>query len=139
MPVPLAVRYLRHGITYSAEIITGYLPGTRSLAQCLAEGPVALSAWEAIGRCIRHFHAYGLDHVDLNVHNILLRGEEVFLVDFDRCARRSPGMWRDANLARLRRSLDGLEDRHRAGRFGDAQWQCLLAAWLRVKPAEDAW
>ena len=36
---------------------------------------------------------------------------EVFLVDFDRCTRRRPGLWRDANLARLRRSLDALEDR----------------------------
>jgi hypothetical protein len=61
---------------------------------------------------------------------VLLRGEEVFLVDFDRCTRRGPGLWRDANLARLRRSLDGLEDQRGDRRFGDAEWQCLLAAWL---------
>ena len=71
----------------------------------------ACDAWAAIGRCIRRFHDYGLCHADLNAHNILLRGDrEVFLIDFDRCARRQPGMWRDANLARLRRSLDKLED-----------------------------
>ena len=130
VPLPVAARYERQGMAYRADIITQYLPGTRTLAQCLAAGESGLPMWAAIGRCIRRFHDYGLCHVDLNAHNILLREEEVFLIDFDRCTRRRPGPWRDANLARLRRSLDGLEDRRSDRRFGDAEWQCLLAAWL---------
>jgi hypothetical protein len=39
-------------------------------------------------------------------------------------------LWRDANLARLRRSLDALEDARGTRRFGETEWQCLLAAWL---------
>ncbi len=131
LPPPLAARYERQGMAYRADIITGYLPDTSTLAQRLAAGPVNLPAWTAIGRCIRRFHDYGLCHADLNAHNILLRGDaEVFLIDFDGCTRRKPGLWRDANLARLRRSLDALEDRRSTRHFDDTQWQCLLAAWF---------
>jgi 3-deoxy-D-manno-octulosonic acid kinase len=131
VPLPLAARYEQQGAAYRADIITEYLPDTLTLAQCLAAGEVGLPVWAAIGRCIRRFHDYGLCHADLNAHNILLRGEsEVFLIDFDRCARRKPGLWRDANLARLRRSLDALEDQRQEPRFDDTQWQCLLAAWF---------
>ena len=101
------------------------------MAQRLDEGEVGLSTWAAIGRCLRRFQDYGLCHSDLNAHNILLRGEEdVFLIDFDNGRRRAPGLWRDANLARLRRSLDKLEDGRAQRRFDDAQWHCLLSACL---------
>lgn len=130
VPLPLAARYERQGRTYRADLITEFLPDTQTLARRLDEGEVGLPVWAAVGRCIRRFHDYGLCHADLNAHNILLRGEQVFLVDFDRCSRRRPGMWRDANLARLRRSLDALEDQRRERRFGEAEWQCLLAAWF---------
>jgi 3-deoxy-D-manno-octulosonic acid kinase len=130
VPLPVAARYEREGLAYRADIITEYLPDTRSLAACMEDGEVGLQAWAAIGRCIRRFHDHGLCHADLNAHNILLRGEEVLLVDFDRCARRPPGLWRDANLARLRRSLDKLEDARAQRRFDEAQWHCLLAAYF---------
>jgi 3-deoxy-D-manno-octulosonic acid kinase len=132
VPLPVAVRYERQGPLYRADIITEYLPDTATLAERLATGEVGLPTWAAIGRCIRRFHDHGVCHPDLNAHNILLRGdEEVFLIDFDRASRRrKPGLWRDANLARLRRSLDALEDGRAARRFDDTQWQCLLAAWL---------
>ncbi len=85
---------------------------------------MGLSTWAAIGRCLRRFQDYGLCHSDLNAHNILLRGEEeVFLIDFDNGRRRGPGLWRDANLARLRRSLDKLED----GAVAAALRRCAVA------------
>lgn len=131
VPLPVAARYERDGRTYRADFITELLPATESLAARLARSDLGLPAWAAIGRCIRRFHDHGLCHADLNAHNILLRGEsEVFLVDFDRCARRAPGLWSDANLARLRRSLDKLEDGRPQRRFDDAQWHCLLAAYF---------
>ncbi|HTQ37092.1 MAG TPA: 3-deoxy-D-manno-octulosonic acid kinase [Steroidobacteraceae bacterium] len=131
VPAPVAARYLRSGATYRADLITLQLPGTYSLAARLDQGELSLAGWQAVGRCIRRFHDHGLCHADLNAHNILLRNdEEVFLVDFDRARRRRPGLWRDANLARLRRSLDALDDTRRSRRCGAAEWQCLLAAWL---------
>lgn len=132
VPRPVAARYEQARGRYRADIITEYVPGTATLAERLEHEDVGLGTWAAIGRCIRSFHDYGLCHADLNAHNILLRGdEEVFVIDFDRASRRSkPGLWRDANLARLRRSLDALEDRRPQRRFDDTQWQCLLAAWF---------
>jgi len=131
VPLPVAARYERDGMIYRAWYLSEYLPDTMSLAQRLDVGEVGLTVWAAIGRCIRRFHDHGLCHADLNAHNILLREEAaVFLVDFDRCSRRAPGMWSDANLARLRRSLDKLEDARPQRRFDDAQWQCLLAAYF---------
>jgi 3-deoxy-D-manno-octulosonic acid kinase len=133
VPRPVAVRYEQSGWGYTADIITDYLPDTRTLAACLDAGELPLPAWTAVGRIIRRFHDWGLDHADLNAHNILLRGvDEVFLIDFDRARlRRTPGLWRDANLARLRRSLDALEDGRVVRRFDDTHWQCLLTAWFQ--------
>ncbi len=132
VPRPVAARYEQSGIAYRADLITEQLPDTRTLAERLLEGELGLTGWTAIGRCIRRFHDFGVSHADLTAHNILLRGdEEVFVIDFDGASRRrKPGMWRDANLARLRRSLDALEDTRPVRRFGDTEWQCLLAAWL---------
>lgn len=131
VPLPVAARFERDGISYSGDLITELLPDTQTLAQRLDAGEVGLSTWAAIGRCLRRFQDYGLCHSDLNAHNILLRGEEeVFLIDFDNGRRRGPGMWRDANLARLRRSLDKLEDSRPQRRFDDAQWHCLLSACM---------
>jgi 3-deoxy-D-manno-octulosonic acid kinase len=98
----------------------------------LSQDELGLAGWQAIGRCIRRFHDHGVCHADLNAHNILMRGdEEIFLVDFDRASlHEKRGLWRDANIARLRRSLDALDDGRRESRCGDAEWQCLLAAWL---------
>jgi 3-deoxy-D-manno-octulosonic acid kinase len=133
LPVPeaIAARYLRDGAFYRGDLITALLPDTMTLAQRLDAGELSLRTWAEIGRCIRRFHDYGLCHADLNAHNILLRGdEEIFLIDFDRSRLRGPGLWRDANLARLHRSLEKLDDARTQRRLDEAQWQCLLAAWL---------
>lgn len=138
VPVPVAARYLREGATYRGDIITEYLEDTQSLAQRLASGPPVFDTWAAIGRCLRRFHDAGVCHADLNAHNILLRDTTtVFLIDFDRGSQRPMqqsgqqpgGLWRDANLVRLRRSLEKLNDQHGDRRFDDLQWHCLLSAY----------
>ena len=129
VPAPIAARYQRDGAFYRADLITEFLPDTQSLAQRLAVGEVALESWAAIGRCLRRFHDFGICHADLNAHNVLLRGPtEVFLIDFDRGSQRRPGLWRDANLVRLRRSIEKVGDA--CGRpLDEAAWHCLLAAY----------
>ena len=131
VPLPVAARYERLGTSYRADLITEFLHDTATLAERLDAGVVSPATWTAVGRCIRRFHDYGLCHADLNARNILLRGdEEVFLIDFDRAVRRKPGLWCDANLARLRRSLDALEDGRSEPGFSEEHWQHLLAGWF---------
>ena len=130
VPQPVAARYLKHGRTWSGDILVEFLPQTQTLAQRLSSGSVSLQTWAAIGRMIARFHAYGVCHTDLNAHNILLRGPaQTWLIDFDNAAVRRPGFWRDANLVRLRRSLEKLNDGPAAGRFDEPQWHCLLSAY----------
>jgi len=129
VPAPVASRYQRDGAFYRGDILTEFIPGTDSLAQRLAGAGVSLGAWAAIGRCLRRFHDFGACHADLNAHNILLRGdEEVFLIDFDRGRLRRPGLWRDANLVRLRRSIEKVGDGLRQ-HFDEVAWHCLLSAY----------
>jgi 3-deoxy-D-manno-octulosonic acid kinase len=129
VPVPVGARYLRKGRLYTGDLLTEYLPGTRSLAQRLVDGSTGLATWAAIGRCLRRFHEEGVFHADLNAHNILLRDDAVFVIDFDRGRLRRPGLWCDANLVRLRRSLEKIDAPLPKPQFDDAQWHCLLAAY----------
>ncbi len=136
VPQPVAAQVITHGLFYRADLIMQRLNGTRSLSQAL-KNDAALSEkqWEAIGQCIRRFHDAGVYHADLNAHNILLGAEErVWLIDFDRGEIRSPAdNWQQANLARLRRSLDKLStlqrNLHGVFHFTDADWQKLMLGW----------
>lgn len=131
--VPIAARYVREGFAYRGDLITERLRDTTSLAASLALGPLPLITWIAIGRCIRRFHELGVCHADLNAHNILLgTSDAVHVIDFDRGSLRKPGLWCDANLVRLRRSLDKITDTLPAGRFGDEDWHSLLAGYRDV-------
>ena len=130
VPAPVAARYLRHGRTWSGDILVAFLPQTQTLAQRLSSGSVSLQTWAEIGRMLARFHAFGVCHTDLNAHNVLLRGpENTWLIDFDGASVRKPGLWCDANLVRLRRSLEKLNDGPAAGRFDEPQWHCLLTSY----------
>ncbi|HEY2037883.1 MAG TPA: 3-deoxy-D-manno-octulosonic acid kinase [Steroidobacteraceae bacterium] len=126
VPAPIAARYVRNGRTYCGDIITERLATVGSLAECLGLGALSIVTWISIGRCIRRFHDFGVCHADLNAHNVLLSEETVYLIDFDRCQLRRPGMWRDANLVRLRRSLEKITYGLPAERFSEADWYALL-------------
>jgi 3-deoxy-D-manno-octulosonic acid kinase len=123
---PIAARYRQFGSTYSADIITERLATVGSLAECLRTGALSVSTWVSIGRCVRRFHDFGVCHADLNAHNVLLSEEAVYLIDFDRCRLRGPGLWRDGNLVRLRRSLEKVTWALPDDRFGEADWHGLL-------------
>ena len=94
-----------------AAILLERLENVRSLAdRALVAGRGA--PWEETGRMIARFHRAGLDHADLNAHNILFQGSvsdddlRGWMIDFDRSHVRIPATgWRNANLERLQRSL----------------------------------
>lgn len=106
VPKPLAAFYMREGMTYRAAILMERLDDVRSLAdRALVAGRGA--PWEEAGRLIARFHRAGLDHADLNAHNILFDANgRGWLIDFDRGVLRIPATrWRERNLKRLLRSL----------------------------------
>ncbi|MER2176981.1 MAG: 3-deoxy-D-manno-octulosonic acid kinase [Stenotrophomonas maltophilia] len=106
VPRPIAAFYMREGLRYKAAILMERLEGVRSLAdRALVAGRGA--PWEETGRLIARFHRAGLDHADLNAHNILFDANgHGWLIDFDRGVLRIPATrWRERNLTRLLRSL----------------------------------
>lgn len=107
VPQPVAAQVVQRGLWYRGDLITRLIPDTRSLASALKESSIESLPWHAIGSCIRRFHDAGIYHADLNAHNILLDSSgKVYLLDFDRGERRTPGvLWQEANLGRLLRSL----------------------------------
>jgi 3-deoxy-D-manno-octulosonic acid kinase len=129
VPVPIAARYRRRGLLYRADLITQRIDDSESLASRVAKGPLSLTQWIAIGRCIRRFHDAGVDHADLNAHNILLTPEQVYLIDFDRGTLRKRGWWADNNLVRLYRSLEKLTLLAAPESFTDQDWHSLLAGY----------
>lgn len=136
LPVPLPIaarlRRARPGAPfYRADLLSGRLPRTRTLAQALTSTPLAPDEWHAVGATIGGFHRAGVDHADLNAHNILLDADgRVYLIDFDRgCLRRTPGRWRRRNLQRLHRSLTKLERLEPQFHFDADGWDALERGW----------
>jgi 3-deoxy-D-manno-octulosonic acid kinase len=132
LPVPraIAARYRRSALCYRADLITEELPSTVTLARTLEIADVDASLWRSIGACMRRFHERGVQHADLNAHNLLLGSDGViYLLDFDRGRVRERGAWEDAVLARLQRSLVKVSRDLPAGRFDENDWRALLAGY----------
>jgi 3-deoxy-D-manno-octulosonic acid kinase len=112
VPAPLGARFVRSGLSYRADILTAWLPGANPLSAHVQTARV--TDFSAIGQMLARFHgacifAKAIWHADLNAHNILLTDQGPALIDFDRCKLRAPKTaWRQANLARLLRSLTKL-------------------------------
>lgn len=127
VPRPVAARILYAGIFYRAALITETVGGDAFAAK-IYNNRIQREEWAAVGRCIRRFHDADVWHADLNANNILLDADaQVSLLDFDRARLRSGRTnWREANLARLRRSLDKLFPQRDSVRNG---WPVLLDAY----------
>ena len=108
-PRPIAARYRRNGLHYSADLITEWIAGTRTLPAALREAYDPAKIMAQVGGTLARFHNAGVCHADLNANNILIgRDGLVWLVDFDRARRRIPGGWYRSRLQRLKRSLQKL-------------------------------
>jgi 3-deoxy-D-manno-octulosonic acid kinase len=139
VPTPVAARYQRQGLTYTADLITEMLSDSVSLAQLLRVRGIPILGWITIGRCIRMFHDLGVCHADLNAHNIMLVGDDlVYLIDFDRGRLMKPGMWCDGNLVRLRRSLEKITYKLPPEHFSEADWHGLLDGYRTAPPRPGA-
>ena len=130
VPRPIAAWYRREGWTYRAAILIERIADVRSLADRLADEG-AEAPWAEAGRLIARCHRAGLDHADLNAHNLLFDdARRGWVIDLDRSRLRIPETgWRERNLARLRRSLLKV----RGARGVDE----VLTCWSRLRSAYD--
>lgn len=131
VPAPVAARYVRSALTYTADLITEHLPDCRTLADAITGAKLPAEQWSAIGRAIAAFHREGVHHADLNAHNILLEhavAPRVYLLDFDRGRIEARGGWEQDVLARLRRSLQKIKAQRPNAAFGEEEWKWLASA-----------
>jgi 3-deoxy-D-manno-octulosonic acid kinase len=129
VPRPVAAWYRKLSpIQYRAAIIIERLENTSPLADLIAE--LDGDAWESIGETIRRFHDAGVMHADLNCFNVLVRGDEYFLIDFDKSrltADSAPARWKEANLDRFSRSLVKVAGEHTRARV----WSYFMNGYNR--------
>ncbi len=135
VPRPLAVRLTRHGLTYTADIVTEVIDA-RPLAEWLCERRLPAAQLEQVGSWLRRFHLEGLFHADLNARNILLdEAGKVYLIDFDRSElRRGDEGWRSANMERLKRSLEKFRRSEKNFAFDDEDWKAVLRGYKTAAP-----
>lgn len=128
---PMAGQVVKHGLYYQADLITAKIDRARDLVKVLSSESLNVDAYHKIGKMIRQFHDVGLWHADLNIHNIILDGEnQLWLIDFDRCHfRKKDEKWMKSNLDRLKRSF--LKEKGKIKNFNwlDSDWDALLTGY----------
>lgn len=138
LPVPYPVAGICHkqGISYEASIVTRLIPEARELFHFLLPSEFDCQDWpkinwQAIGSTIRRFHEAGIDHVDLNCHNIMLdKDNKIWLIDFDKCKKRRPSKgWQRNNLTRLHRSFTKEALKNDAFQYNELDWHTLLEGY----------
>jgi 3-deoxy-D-manno-octulosonic acid kinase len=107
VPAPLVAGYRRDGAMYRADLLMQQVPDATTLAQCLGQVIGDDALLRQLGHVLGRFHAHGVEHVDLNAHNLLLEsGRRWWLIDFDRGSLRVPAQhWQQRGMKRLQRSL----------------------------------
>ncbi len=132
VPRPAIARYRRRGISYTADIITVRVPDIRSLSARLVDGEFDAGLWQRIGQGLARFHECGVNHADLNAHNVQIDSTgDVWLLDFDKATMRAPGTWQQKNLARLHRSLRKIRQQDQRIRYTEGDWDALLAGYFQ--------
>ncbi len=133
VPTPAVARYKRKGPFYTADIITVRIPGVRPLSRRLIEGAGGEAFWRTIGAGISRFHDVGVNHADLNAHNVQIdESGKMWLLDFDRARLMSAGTWRQKNLARLHRSLKKIHRLDQRVRYSEDDWEQLLGGYFQA-------
>ena len=158
VPKPVAARYSRAGLCYCCDLITQRILDAEPLSAALARSALREPLWRAVGATVARLHGAGVDHADLNAHNILVGVKDVTggvrdvtggvkdvtvgvkdvtggvkdavsVIDFDRGRLRTQGAWSARNLRRLRRSLVKITHDLPPGRYSDETWGWLMAGY----------
>lgn len=137
VPVPLAARYCRRGMHYTADILMRRIDHAKTLAEHVSDDLPDAGLIEHCGALVARFHRCGVWHADLNAHNILITPEGSYVIDFDRGQWRTPARsWQESNLRRLRRSLMKLgADRDGEPAFEQQWWNPLMRGYAQAMEA----
>ena len=128
VPKPIAARCVRHGMSYSADIMLEEIVHAQTLVERLCAEGLQENMWQKIGATIKRFHVSGIEHVDLNANNILINAQDdIYLIDFDRCKQRDyHTAWASRGIDRLKRSLNKEKTRH-----ADMSYEASLFDFLK--------
>ena len=133
VPQPVAARYCRRGMSYTADIITVRLRAVVSLSEYIAGNGLGVKFWRELGKSIREFHAAGVYHADMNAYNLQIdKDGRLWMLDFDKGALRPPGPWQQQSLRRLQRSLAKIARLDPQVRFLAGNWEELLAGYFEA-------
>lgn len=130
VPQPVAARYVRRGLIYSADLISVRLPNVEPLSSHLRRERIPENTWRHVGETVALFHRANIYHADLTAHNIQIDNQgQLYLLDFDRGRiMHAQGSWMADNMSRLKRSLTKIS----AGQeieFTDRQWAYIQDAY----------
>lgn len=133
VPKPVAYRVTRHGLVYSADLLSSRIEHAQDLVALLSQQPLSNTLWKKVGITIKRFHDNNIYHHDLNAHNILIdRNDNVFLIDFDRgeVRKKNQKNWQHANIARLQRSFLKEQNKLPIFHWDHDNWSILLEGYL---------
>ena len=137
VPRPAAARFCRRGTFYTADLITVRIPGVVSLSEYISTGERGEGFWQRLGASIWKFHEAGVYHADMNAYNIQIdKDGDVWMLDFDKGALKSPGPWQQETLSRLHRSLVKILGLEPTLHFRKADWDQLLEGYFNAVRSE---
>ena len=130
VPKPVAARVIVNKAFYQADLLMEKLIA-RDLIAHLKDTALSDEHWRAIGKTIADFHNNGIDHADLNAHNILMNEhQKIWLIDFDRCKQRTINKkWQSDNMARLHRSFVKEKKLNKTLNYQNSDWNVLESAY----------
>lgn len=106
VPRPIAARVLKRSLTYQADLLSEKVSNAQDLVAILEQRSLTDCEYRKVGVEIRKMHLAGVNHTDLNIHNILIdSNNEVWVIDFDKCIIDHGGSYDKSNLSRLLRSF----------------------------------
>jgi len=130
VPKPIAARVIQQGLFYRADLLMQKISAVDLVALLKLETIEPL-VWQSIGKTIAEFHHHGIDHADLNAHNIMMDDKKnVWLIDFDRCSKKVISKnWQQKNIERLHRSFKKELGLHTKFYFSEENWNSFLMGY----------